>query len=194
VQGFEGRWAPPTLRPVPAGRVEAPVLVRAAHRAGHLLGPGPAADAERYLRPHHQALPVLQDRRQGLAGERESQPCHATGMVRGDVGCLPGRPWRLSALASKTAFVFDLVALGFELRALQLLGRRSASPVLSLFPRCSFLLCFVKRGDGFYRVGLGEEKPLCPGLPLPGTVPVQPRSRHLRCCIQTGVAGVPCWT
>lgn len=52
----------------PPGRVEAAVLVRSAHRAGHLVRAGPAADSERNLRAHHQALPLLPHGRQGLAG------------------------------------------------------------------------------------------------------------------------------
>lgn len=59
--------ANPTLA-VSSGRVEAAVLLRTADRAGHLLGTGPAADAERHLCTHHQALPLLPDGRQGLAG------------------------------------------------------------------------------------------------------------------------------
>lgn len=53
----------------PPGRVEATVLLCAADRAGHLLSPGQAANTKWHLRPHHQTLPLLQDCRQGLAGE-----------------------------------------------------------------------------------------------------------------------------
>lgn len=44
------------------GRYEAPVLVRAVDRAGHLVGGGQAADTERHLLVHHQALPLLPHR------------------------------------------------------------------------------------------------------------------------------------
>lgn len=48
---------------------EAALLVRAAHRAGHLVGTGQAADAERHLLLHHQELPLLPHCRQGVAGQ-----------------------------------------------------------------------------------------------------------------------------
>lgn len=51
------------------GRVQAALLLRAAHRPGHLVRSGQAADAQRHLRPHHQTLSLLPHRRQGLAGK-----------------------------------------------------------------------------------------------------------------------------
>ena len=54
--------------PTPAGRLQAALLVRPADRPGHHAGPGQAAHAQRHLHPHHQELPLLQNRRQRLAG------------------------------------------------------------------------------------------------------------------------------
>ena len=61
------------------GGGQAAVLVRPADRAGDHVGRRQAADAERYLRVHHEELPLLPDGGQGLAGNlTENYPFYRT--------------------------------------------------------------------------------------------------------------------
>ncbi|CAG02231.1 unnamed protein product, partial [Tetraodon nigroviridis] len=75
----------------PEGRLQAAVLVRSADRPGHRPGNRQAADAQRHLQPHHQELPLLPHRRQGLAELHPPQPVaepllHQGGAFAGGAG------------------------------------------------------------------------------------------------------------
>ena len=74
---------PVTLDGTALGREEAAVFVRAADRAGGVQRPGPAADSERHLQLHHAPLPLLPDRRQGLAGGPAPGSDRGCGVVAG---------------------------------------------------------------------------------------------------------------
>lgn len=64
-----------------ARRRQTTIFLRAADRAGSSLGPGQAADALRHIQLHHQALPLLPHRGQGLA------ELYTTQLVAKQVSC-----------------------------------------------------------------------------------------------------------
>lgn len=63
-----------TVRVFSTGWLQTSVLLCTADRPGHHAGHRQAAHPERNLQSHHQELPVLQDCRQGLAGELRRVP------------------------------------------------------------------------------------------------------------------------